>query len=163
MEEIKKPDFKVNDLIADRRFIAEEILLNVLSGKFPKVSTLKMMYGENKLWYVTSKIEETIDQIIEPYRNSGNDVRHLSDIRESDLYIKHQESQSSTFFLEVESKINKWGMPDKGLMQEFFGEYEPYVWRTFEEFQRFKKRQKLRKALHKSSSSNIYHGESSWI
>jgi hypothetical protein len=138
MEETKKPDFRVTDLLADRIIAAEEILLNILNGEFPSANRLRM-YGENKLWYVTSKIEEVIEEIIEPYKNSGNIVRHLSDIRESDLFVKHRESQSSTFFLAAESKLNKWEMPDKDLMQEFYGVYEPNVWKSFEAFQILRK------------------------
>jgi hypothetical protein len=129
----------VTAITLEREQLAEEVVTDILRGKFPNLNSLKDLYGHDRLWNVSDTIEHFLELSIDSYLAAGNKLRHLVDIRNSDIFIKHQESQSSNIFFEMEKRINKWELPDKDQMKDFYGDYYVFVTKSFREFQKLRK------------------------
>lgn len=122
-----------------RRELSELMLLDVLKAKMPSISVLTELYGRDNLQIVVEILLDFIDHKAFPYIDSGKKVRPLADITQSELYKKQKEAQSTFFYQNFEAHLNKWDLPEKEEIQDFFGEYTDIVLKNFKAFNDLKK------------------------
>jgi hypothetical protein len=129
----------------DRKLLANDVLSDIVKGKTPNIAILRQLYGEGNLHHFVNKIENFMEENIQPYLNSGMDVRPLYNIEESELYIKKNQAHDMAFYkyavskLNPDEKIKKWGLLDKHQLDDFFLQYSDLAQKNLEMFQHLKK------------------------